>query len=259
MARRRFRARDAVGRGARTLLLVVLTAVVLIPVAAVVGRTTPSAVGTALDGPGTTWLGNSLTVALATTAASLAIGAPAGYVVSRARGRWVSGYALLLFGAQSLPIVVVVVPLFILIAGAGLADSLAGIEIVYVGSTVAVAAWMSAAVIDEVPIELEEAAWIDGCRVAAGFARIVLRAAAPGLVPVAIFVFLQAWNEYMVAVTFLRSDEVLTLGVAIAGSGSTALATVMMVPPVVLAMVLVVATRGRGLVAGTGPRVRARS
>jgi multiple sugar transport system permease protein len=256
--RRRLRARRVVGGGARTLLLVVLTAIALIPVAAIVGRTTPAAVGAALHGPGMTWLGNSLTVALATTAASLAIGAPAGYVLSRAHGRWVSGYALLLFAVQALPVVAVVVPLFILIAGAGLVDSLTGIEIVYVGSTVAVAAWMSAAVIDEIPIELEEAAWIDGCTVAAGFGRIVLRSAAPGLVPVAVFVFLQAWNEYMVAVTFLHADDVLTLGIAIAGSGSTALATVMMVPPLALAVVLVAFTRGRGLFAAAGPRVRVR-
>jgi multiple sugar transport system permease protein len=239
------------------LVLAAVTAVALVPVAAIVGRTTPTAVSAALDGPGLTWLNNSLTVAIATTAASLAIGVPAGYVLSRARGRWVSGYSLVLFGALALPVVIVIVPLFILIAGAGLADSLSGIEIVYVGSTVAVAAWMSAAVIDGVPIELEEAAWIDGCSVAAGFGRIVLRVAAPGLVPVAVFVFLQAWSEYMAAVTFLRSDEVLTLGVAIAASRSPALAVVMMVPPLVLAVALVVFTREGGFLALGGRRVHA--
>jgi multiple sugar transport system permease protein len=258
-ARRRRRARRVAGAGARTLVLTALTALALVPVAAIVGRTTPTAVGAALDGAGSTWLGNSLTVAIATTAASLAIGAPAGYVLSRARGRWVAGYSLVLFGALALPVVIVIVPLFILIAGAGLADSLSGIEIVYVGSTVAVAAWMSAAAIDGVPIELEEAAWIDGCTVAAGFARIVLRTAAPSLVPVAVFVFLQAWNEYMVAVTFLHADGVLTLGIGITASRSPALATVMMVPPIVLAVVLVVVTREGGLFALGGPRIRARS
>jgi len=258
MATRRRRAVRGVAAGGRMLLLALLTALALVPVAAIVGRTTPTAVGAALDGLGATWLGNSLTVALATTAASLAIGVPAGYVLSRARGRWVSGYALVLFGAMSLPIVGIVVPLFILIARAGLADSLSGVEIVYVGSTVAVAAWMSAAAIDEVPIELEEAAWIDGCSVAMGFWRVALRVAAPALVPVAVFVILLAWNEYMIAVTFLRSDEVLTLGVAVAASRSPALAVVMMVPPVVLAVVLVVVTRTRGLRAAAGPRVRVR-
>lgn len=244
------------GAGVRMLVLAAVTAVALVPIAAILGRTTPAAVSDALNGGGITWLSNSLTVSIATTGASLALGAPAGYVISRARGRLVAGYSLVLFGALALPVVVVIVPLFILIAGAGLADSLSGIEIVYVGSTVAVAAWMSAAVIDGVPIELEEAAWIDGCTVLAGFGRIVLRAALPGLVPVAVFVFLQAWNEYMVAVTFLHADEVLTLGIAITASRSPALATVMMAPPVVLAVLLVFFTRERGVPAFRGPRIR---
>lgn len=242
------------GRGAtaaRIVATAVITAVALIPVAVVVGRAvivddpgtgrpvvTLAPLAGALAGEGGTWFANSLTVAVATVIGVLAIGAPAGYVLSRARGRWVSGYAIVIFVAQSLPAIALTVPLFILLAGAGLVDSLAGVEIVYVGANAALAAWMCAAAIDDVPIELEEAAWLDGCTVATGFLRIVLRTALPGLVPVAVFVFLAAWNEYMIATVFLHSDHVFTLGIALIGFGSPALATVMLVPPVLLAVAL---------------------
>jgi multiple sugar transport system permease protein len=67
------------------------------------------------------WLGNSLWVTLVTVIAAVVVAAPAGYVVSRGRNRLVAGYSMLMFVIQSLPIVVFVIPLFIMFAGLGLA------------------------------------------------------------------------------------------------------------------------------------------
>ena len=99
------------------------------------------------------------------------------------------------------------IPLFVLFAEFGLVDNLTGLTIIYVGSTMSVAIWMMAAYYDSIPINLEEAAWMDGCSVFGGFLRVVLRNSLPGILSTAIFSFLLAWNDYLVALVFLRTSE----------------------------------------------------
>jgi multiple sugar transport system permease protein len=189
------------------------------------------------------WLANSLLVTIVTVVISVTVAAPAGYVLSRGRSRLVSGYSLILFIVQSLPVVTAVIPLFILFAQIGLVDNLAGVTIIYVGSTMSVAIWMMAAYFDSIPITLEEAAWMDGCSVFGSFTRIVLRNSLPGVLSTAIFAFLLAWNDYLVAVVFLRSDQNYTLQIGLQTffqQNQTnwglvmAVAVVMMLPPVLL-------------------------
>ena len=248
---RRRSGRRAAASWARFALLLVITAVLLGPVGVIVGRAltgfdprTGAAVislrgfTTLLGGDALVWFGNSLGVSAATVVVSVVLAAPAGYVLSRARGRWVSGYALVIFALQSLPAVVFIVPLFIVFARLGLIDDLAGLTIIYIGSALAVAIWMIAAATDAVPVLIEEAAWLDGCSVAGAYLRIVLPNLRPAIASAAILVFLQAWNEYFVALVFLRSDQNKTLAVVLAGSHSPVLAVVMALPPVLLALVL---------------------
>lgn len=189
------------------------------------------------------WLGNSVAVALATVLVSVAVAAPAGYVLSRGRSKAVSGYSLLLFVIQSLPVITAVIPLFILFANLGLVDSLTGIAIIYIGSSMSVATWMMAAYIDSIPITLEEAAWIDGASLFGGFIKVVLRNSLPGLLSTAIFTFLLSWNDYLVAIVFLRSTGTFTLPIGLESFfqqnatdwGSVmAVAVVMMIPPVIV-------------------------
>ncbi|WP_055557156.1 carbohydrate ABC transporter permease [Streptomyces sp. NBRC 110028] len=242
------------GRWWRFALMFVITAVVLVPIAVVaVLAFTPGATSTTTGFTfenftnvftqtlASTWLGNSLLVTLVTVVVSVAVAAPAGYVLSRGRSKAVSGYSLLLFVMQSLPVITSVVPLFILFADLGLADHLLGVIIVYVASTMAVATWMMAAYYDSIPVSLEEASWIDGCSVFGSFLRIVLRNSLPGVLSTAIFAFLLAWNDYLVAIVFLRTDVNFTLPIGVESFfqqnttdwGSVmALAVVMMLPPV---------------------------
>lgn len=244
------------GRWWRFALVLLLTAIVLIPIMVTIvlsltpGRTS-IANGLTLENFGyifsetlaTTWLQNSLITTMATVVVSVAVAAPAGYVLSRGRSKAVSGYSLLLFVMQSLPIITSVVPLFILFAGIGLVDNLLGLTIIYVGSTMTVATWMMAAYFDSIPMSLEEAAWIDGCSVFGSFTKVVLRNSLPGVLSTAIFSFLLAWNDYLVAIVFLRSTEIITLPLGIQSffqqnltdwSSVMALAVVMMVPPVIV-------------------------
>ncbi len=120
-----------------------------------------------------------------------------------------------LFVIQSLPVVTAIIPLFILFAELGLVDTLGGIVIIYVGGTMSVAIWMMAAYFDSIPISLEEAAWMDGCSVFGSFSRVVLRNSLPGVLSTAIFAFLLAWNDYLVAVIFLRADQNYTLPIGL--------------------------------------------
>lgn len=244
------------GRWWRFALILLITGVVLVPIMAVFvlaflpgqtsstqGLTFENFVNVFDKTLASTWLANSLGVTLATVVVSVVVAAPAGYVLSRGRSKAVSGYSLLLFVMQSLPVITSIVPLFILFANLGLADNLLGITIVYVASTMAVATWMMAAYFDSIPVSLEEASWIDGCSVFGSFTKVVLRNSLPGVLSTAIFAFLLAWNDYLVAIVFLRSNEVFTLPVGVQSFfqqnmtdwGSVmAMAVVMMVPPIIV-------------------------
>jgi multiple sugar transport system permease protein len=189
------------------------------------------------------WLSNSLGVTLATVMVSVVVAAPAGYVLSRGRSKAVSGFSLLLFIIQSLPIITAIIPLFVLFARIGLADNLIGLVIVYVGSTMSVATWMMAAYFDSIPHALEEAAWVDGCSVFGSFAKIVLRNSLPGILSTAIFAFLLAWNDYLVALVFLRSSVIFTLPIGLQTffqqnatdwGAVMALSVVMLLPPAIV-------------------------
>ena len=193
------------------------------------------------------WLGNSIAVTLATVVVSVIVAAPAGYVLSRGRSRAVAGYSLLLFVIQALPVITSVIPLFILFAQFGLADSLVGLTVVYIGTTVSVATWMMAAYFDTIPSTLEEAGWVDGLSVFGSFLHIVLRNSLPGVLSTAIFAFLIAWNDYLIALIFLRSSNRFTLPIGLetffqqhaANWGAImAVAVVMLLPPVILFVAL---------------------
>jgi multiple sugar transport system permease protein len=239
----------------RFVVLLVLTAVAIVPVLVPVWRllapdpafgapggpaaALASIAGTLASGPATTWITNSALVTVATVLVSVAVAAPAGYVLSRGRGRGVHVFALVIFTLQALPILLFIIPLFVLFAGLGLQDTLPGVTIVYIGLSIAVATWTMTSYLDSIPVELEEAAWIDGCSVVGGFVRVVLRNALPGVLSTAVYTFLLTWNDYWIALVFLRSDANYTLGLALAGSGGfPAVAVIAMVPPLLVFAVL---------------------
>ena len=258
--RRTAKEREQKGQWWRFVLILVITALVIAPILAVLYLSTQpslgsSATGFTLENFGRVfeqtdvliWLRNSLIVALVTVVVAVAVAAPAGYVLSRLRNRLVSGYSLVLFVVQSLPVVTAAIPLFLTFTVLGLVDSLAGVAIIYIGSTMSVAIWMMAAYFDSIPISLEEAAWMDGASVFGSFRRIVLRNSLPGILSTAIFSFLLAWNDYLIALLFLQSSNNLTLPVGLESFfqqnatdwGSVmAVAVIMMLPPVVVFAVL---------------------
>lgn len=251
------RPRDTRGQWWRFALMLVITVAVLVPVGAVVllsvrpGATSTTTSTITFENfkyvftstATLTWLANSLMVTLATVLVAVSVAAPAGYVLSRGRSKAVSGYSLLLFIVQSLPVITSIIPLFILFAKLQLVDNLLGLGIIYVGASMSVAIWMMAAYMDSIPTSLEEAAWIDGASLFGGFLRVVLRNSLPGILSTAIFTFLVSWNDYLVALVFLRSQERFTLPLGLQSFfqqnttdwGSVmAVAVVMMAPPIIV-------------------------
>jgi multiple sugar transport system permease protein len=192
-------------------------------------------------------LANSIGVSLVSTVFGVIVGAFGGYVVSRSRSRFIGGYSLSLFVIQALPHVVFIIPLFVLFARLHLVNTLPGVMIVYVAAGISVTTWTMAAYYDSIPPSLEEAAWVDGCTRFQGFFLIVLRNSLPGLLSAAVFSFLLAWNDFLAATVFLKTDTVKTMPVGIqqffqqdgADWGSImASAVLMIIPPLVFFLVL---------------------
>lgn len=240
-------ARPDAGRWWRFALLVAITAVVLVPIASPVlsavqqlDRMGGSAgLARVLTDPQTVrWFENSFSVAGATVLVAVLVGAPAGYVLSRGRSRGVEAFGLVVFALQSLPAVLLVVPLFVLFAAVGLVDSLPGLVLIYAGSTAAVAIWTMSAAVDAVPVSLEEAAWLDGCSVLGGFLRVVLPNAVGGVLGTVVLTFLFAWNEYLVAVIFLTSESSWTVGLGVVSGRGAVLGIAAMIPPLLVFAVL---------------------
>jgi multiple sugar transport system permease protein len=157
---------------------------------------------------------NSLVVALSTTAIALFLGGLAAYGFSRFRFRgafWLRMSALI---PQMLPPITIIVPLYVLFNGLKLLDTRWALIISYLTFTIPLAIWMMIGFFDDVPIELEEAAMIDGCTRLGALIRVSLPLVAPGLAATAILAFLYCWNEFLYAV-ILTGREARTLPVTI--------------------------------------------
>jgi arabinogalactan oligomer/maltooligosaccharide transport system permease protein len=113
------------------------------------------------------------------------------------------------------PGVVMAIPLYLLLDTLGLLDSMMGLTLVYATTAVPFCVWMMKGYFDTIPKELEEAALMDGAGRWTLFTRIVLPLARPALVVTALFSFMTAWNEFILAATFLSDETSFTLPVAL--------------------------------------------
>ena len=167
--------------------------------------------------PGVTFVDffrNSVVVAIATVAISGLIALLAATAVARFRFRLRTSFLVMLLVVQMIPLEALVIPLFLMIQRLGLYDTLASLVLTYVGFSLPFAVWMLRGFVAAVPVELEEAAAIDGASRAQIFRRILLPLVAPGLAATSIFSFIVAWNELIFALTFLNDQSRYTLPVA---------------------------------------------
>jgi arabinogalactan oligomer / maltooligosaccharide transport system permease protein len=158
---------------------------------------------------------NSVVVAAATTVVGVILSCTAAYAFSRFRfpGRQV-GMATFLI-TQMFPGVVMAIPLYILLDQLGLLNSLMGLVLVYSTTAVPFCVWMLKGYFDTIPVDLEEAAVMDGAGQWTIFTKIVLPLAQPAIAVTALFSFMTAWNEFILAATFLSDERMYTIPVVL--------------------------------------------
>ncbi|MCK6503688.1 sugar ABC transporter permease [Myxococcota bacterium] len=162
-------------------------------------------------------LANSLFVSLVTSAIGISLAATAGYALSRWSfpGRD-AGMAMFLV-TQMFPGVVMAIPLYILLDELSLLDSMTGLALVYATTAIPFCTWNLKGYFDTIPKDLEEAALMDGADRWTTFFRIVLPLARPALVVTGLFSFMTAWNEFILAATFMGDERSFTLPVVLQG------------------------------------------
>lgn len=157
------------------------------------------------------WLLNSVIVSAVVTVTGVALASTAGYALSRfkftGRGTLLSG----LLVTQMFPATMLLLPLYVMLINLRLLDSYLGIVIIYMATALPFCVWQMKGYYDTIPVALEEAARIDGCTYWQSFYRVVFPLAAPALVITALFSFMTAWNEYVVANVVLQDVEMFTL------------------------------------------------
>ena len=161
------------------------------------------------------YLGNSLFVSSVTTLFGLLVGVPAAYAFSRFT---FPGKNALFFGVlfrNMFPAVVFLIPLFILMRNLGLIDTYAALIITYLTFGLPLSIWLLKGFYDNIPVELEMAARIDGATRWQAFRLIVMPLSSPGIIATAIYAFIQAWNEYIYARTLINREELMTLPVGL--------------------------------------------
>jgi multiple sugar transport system permease protein len=159
---------------------------------------------------------NSTKVAVLTALITTLIGLPAAYVLARQKG-WISklglGWILL---SQMFPLILIIIPLFLLLRKLHLNDSHAGLVFVYVVWTLPFILWMLQSYVRGIPRDLEEAAMVDGASRLYVLRTVIAPLLAPGIVVTALFAFISAWNEFFFALVLLQTPSLTTLPLRLA-------------------------------------------
>jgi arabinogalactan oligomer/maltooligosaccharide transport system permease protein len=158
---------------------------------------------------------NSIAVSAATALVAIGIATPAAYAMSRFTfvGRGATEKVML--ATQMFPGVAAAIPLYLLLDVLGLVDTRSGLVLVYATTSIPFAMFQLRAAFDAIPRDLEEAAMVDGATRFGAFVRVVLPVARPALAVTALFAFMTAWNEFILAATFLSREEAFTLPVVL--------------------------------------------
>jgi multiple sugar transport system permease protein len=161
-------------------------------------------------------LRNSLMVSVGATGVAMLFGTPAAYAIVRFNIPRKRTLLLVVLSTQLLPAISLIIPLFRVLHGAGLLDTILGLILAYSTFSLPFVVWIMAGYFQSVPHELEEAARMDGASRWQAFVHVVLPLAAPGLAVTAIFTLLNAWDEFFFALIFTSSYASKTVPVALA-------------------------------------------
>jgi multiple sugar transport system permease protein len=160
--------------------------------------------------------GNSLIVAFASTLLTMIVAIPAGYAIARLRSLYANAATGWILFSQVFPLSLVIIPLFLAVRSLGLLDSLAGLILIYVVANLPFALWMLRGYVANIPVDLEEAAAIDGASIYQILRNIVIPLLTPGIVATSLFTLLNSWNEFFFALVLIQSPEKETLPLTLA-------------------------------------------
>ena len=190
-------------------------------------------------------LKNSSIIAFSATFIALVLGVFSAYALARLKFPGSNASMALMMTAQMLPPIAIVIPIYVLLRRFQMLDTHMGLVLVYLSFILPLVVWLMRSYFASIPSELEDAARIDGCSRLGALFRVILPLAGPGLVSVAVFAFIAAWNEYLYAF-ILTTVDAKTLPVLI-GEFSTKLGleylriaaagVLASLPPVILALV----------------------
>ncbi|MBT3228544.1 MAG: sugar ABC transporter permease [Candidatus Marinimicrobia bacterium] len=168
-----------------------------------------------VDHPFGTWIWNSILVTVTVVITGVALASTAGYALSRFRfpGREASLLSLLV--TQMFPATMLLLPLFIMLSSLHLINTYLGLIVIYSSTALPFCVWQMKGYYDTIPYSLEEAARIDGASRFMAFYKIILPLASPALVITALFSFMSAWTEYIVAAQVLWYEEMFTLPIGL--------------------------------------------
>jgi arabinogalactan oligomer/maltooligosaccharide transport system permease protein len=162
------------------------------------------------------WFGNSLLIAALTTILSVFLASTAAYALSRYRFLGKRGATSFFLTSQMFPAVILLVPLFQLLAiRLGLLNTPWALVLAYATTAIPFCILMLKSYFDTLPVELEEAAKIDGLGPFGAFWRIVIPLSTPGIAVTAFYAFITAWNEFLYALVFLTRPEAFTLPIGV--------------------------------------------
>jgi multiple sugar transport system permease protein len=153
------------------------------------------------------YLFNSVIIGISSTLIALTVGTLAGYAFSRFKVPAGNHLFFYILATRLGPPIAYALPMYFLFSKLGLLNTHIGVSIAHAAFNLVLVVWMMKTFFDEIPIELEEAASLDGCTAAQVFRRISLPLALPGLVTVAIFVFIFSWNEMLFALMLSAGDS----------------------------------------------------
>ena len=164
----------------------------------------------------TRWLLNSLMIGVCVVAITLVAAVPAGYSLARMTGRNGEALGIGIFLTYLVPPTLLFLPLSRIVANLGLQNSMWSLVLVYPTFTIPFCTWLLMGFFKAMPVEIEEAAIVDGCSLFGAFVRMVIPLSGPAILTVVIFTFTLTLQEFVYALTFISStaQKPITLGVA---------------------------------------------
>jgi multiple sugar transport system permease protein len=162
---------------------------------------------------------NSFIIAVASTLVSLVFGTLAGYALARFRypGQWRYQISFWILSTRMMPPIVTIIPLYIAFNYLDMLNTKPAVAIAYTAFNLPFATWMMKSYFQDLPVELEEAAIVDGDTRWGAFLRVALPLARPGLAATAIFCLIVSWNEFLLALILTLTAQSQTLPIGIAG------------------------------------------